>query len=40
VDENPERLGESLVLPPWLEPERAAIEAALPQLSLRKSQIP
>jgi glyoxalase family protein len=41
VDENPERLGESLVLPPWLEPERAAIEAALPQLSLAaKFQIP
>ena len=34
VDENPETLGESLVLPPWLEPERAAIEAALPRLSL------
>jgi glyoxalase family protein len=34
VDENPETLGESLVLPPWLEPERARIEAALPRLSL------
>jgi glyoxalase family protein len=34
VDENPEQLGESLVLPPWLEPERAAIEAALPRLAL------
>jgi glyoxalase family protein len=33
VDEDPAHLGESLVLPPWLEPERAAIEAALPQLS-------
>jgi len=32
VDEDPERLGESLVLPPWLEPERAQIEAALPPL--------
>ncbi|MEY2501520.1 MAG: glyoxalase family protein [Verrucomicrobiota bacterium] len=40
VDEDPARLGETLVLPPWLEPERAGIEAALPQLSLRKSQIP
>jgi glyoxalase family protein len=32
VDEDPARLGESLVLPPWLEPQRAAIEAALPEL--------
>jgi glyoxalase family protein len=29
VDEAPEHLGESLVLPPWLEPHRKAIEAAL-----------
>ena len=34
VDEDPGHLGESLVLPPWLEPERAAIEAALPPLRL------
>ena len=40
VDEDPAHLGESLVLPPWLEPERAQIEAALPRLSPRKSQIP
>jgi glyoxalase family protein len=32
VDEDQEKLGESLVLPPWLEPDRAAIEAALPSL--------
>jgi glyoxalase family protein len=32
VDEAMESLGESLVLPPWLEPDRAAIEAALPKL--------
>jgi len=32
VDEAPEHLGESLVLPPWLEPERTAIEGALPAL--------
>jgi glyoxalase family protein len=32
VDEDPARLGERLVLPPWLEPERAAIEAALSPL--------
>lgn len=32
IDEDPARLGESLVLPPWLEPHRAAIVAALPPL--------
>ena len=32
VDEDPKHLGETLVLPPWLEPERAAIEAALPKV--------
>ena len=32
VDEDPERLGESLVVPPWLEPQRSAIEAALSPL--------
>jgi glyoxalase family protein len=32
VDENPEHLGESLVLPPWYEPSRARIEAVLPPL--------
>lgn len=32
VDEDQAHLGESLLLPPWLEPERAAIEAALPKL--------
>jgi glyoxalase family protein len=41
VDEDRDHLGESLVLPPWLEPERAAIQAALPELALpQKSQIP
>ena len=34
VDEDREHLGESLVLPPWLEPERAAIAAALPPLTM------
>jgi glyoxalase family protein len=34
VDEDAEHLGERLVLPPWLEPERAAIEAGLPPLRL------
>ncbi len=33
VDEAMETLGESLVLPPWLEAERAAIESALPPLT-------
>lgn len=33
VDEAMDSLGESLVLPPWLEPDRAAIEALLPKLS-------
>jgi glyoxalase family protein len=32
VDEAPEHLGESLILPPWLEPHRSQIEAALPPL--------
>jgi len=36
VDERPERLGETLVLPPWLERERAGIEAALPSLKLSR----
>lgn len=34
VDEDPAHLGESLVLPPWLEPRRADIEAALPVVAL------
>ena len=34
VDEEPARLGERLVLPPWLEPRRKEIEAALPPLTL------
>lgn len=32
-DEAPERLGETLVLPPWLEPKREEIEGSLPALS-------
>lgn len=32
VDEDPAHLGESLVLPPWLEPQRASIEGALPPI--------
>src|SRR5204862_4244337 len=33
VDENHAYLGEKLVLPPWLEPNRAAIEKGLPKLT-------
>ncbi len=33
VDEDRAHLGEKLVLPPWLEPKRVAIETALPKLS-------
>jgi len=33
VDEDPAHLGESLVLPPWLEAERTKIESVLPTLS-------
>jgi glyoxalase family protein len=33
VDEDPAHMGESLVLPPWLEPYRASIEGALPALT-------
>jgi glyoxalase family protein len=32
VDEDPALLGERLVLPPWLEPQRREIERALPEL--------
>jgi glyoxalase family protein len=34
VDEDPAHLGETLVLPPWLERDRAAIEAAVPPLTM------
>lgn len=33
VDEDPARLGETLVLPPWLEADRVGIEKALPKLA-------
>jgi glyoxalase family protein len=35
VDEDPEHLGEALVLPPWLEPQRTEIEAGLPKIELK-----
>ena len=34
VDEDPAHLGETLVLPPWLEADRAAIQASLPKVTL------
>lgn len=37
VDEDAQRLGELLVLPPWLEAQRTEIEAALPSLRLPSS---
>jgi glyoxalase family protein len=37
VDEDPAHLGETLVLPPWLEARRASIEQALPPLSLKEA---
>ncbi len=33
-DEKMEHLGEQLILPPWLEPQRQSIEAALPRLEM------
>jgi glyoxalase family protein len=33
-DEDPARLGEQLILPPWLEAHRAAIEASLPAVEM------
>jgi glyoxalase family protein len=38
VDEDQAHLGETIVLPPWLEPERAAIEEALPALRARMAE--
>jgi glyoxalase family protein len=35
VDEDAAHLGEALVLPPWLEPDRGRIEQVLPQLTTR-----
>jgi glyoxalase family protein len=34
TDEDPSHLGESLVLPPWLEATRARIEGVLPPLRM------
>jgi glyoxalase family protein len=40
VDEDPAHLGETLVLPPWLEPARSGIERALPALTYAGSKLP
>jgi glyoxalase family protein len=40
IDEDPARLGEHLVLPPFLEPRRAEIERVLPPLQLPVSAAP
>jgi len=37
TDEDPSHLGESLVLPPWLEGMRGQIEGTLPALTLPSS---
>jgi len=37
VDESPDALGERLVLPPWLEPQRTEIEHGLPTLTIPTS---
>ena len=37
IDEPAERLGESLKLPPWLEPHRKEIEGALPPIQLHRA---
>lgn len=39
VDEQPEKLGEKLVLPPWLEERRTEIESALPELEVPKARV-
>jgi glyoxalase family protein len=38
LDENPAHLGEQLILAPWLEPQRHAIEAVLPPLTMPHAQ--
>ena len=36
IDEPVERLGQTLQLPPWMEAQRAKIEAALPPIHLQQ----
>jgi glyoxalase family protein len=40
VDEDATRLGETLILPPWLEPDRPRIERALPPLTMPVERAP
>ena len=37
VDEDPAHLGETLMLPPWLEQDRSAIEARVPKLTMPRA---
>jgi glyoxalase family protein len=39
VDEDPQHLGESLILPPWLEPRRAEIESQLVPLDTARTPV-
>jgi glyoxalase family protein len=39
VDEDPSHLGERLILPPWLEPQRRQIEAVLPPLRTARHEV-
>ncbi|MDQ3928841.1 MAG: VOC family protein, partial [Chloroflexota bacterium] len=39
TDEDPSHLGEQLVLPPWLEVHRSAIQGALPELTMPAAQV-
>jgi glyoxalase family protein len=34
VDEDPDKLGEKLILPPWLEAKREMIEQRLPEIKV------
>jgi glyoxalase family protein len=40
IDEEYEDLGQSLKLPPWLEPERSRIEQYLPPITVPRWQAP
>ncbi len=39
VDEAPDKLGQSLRLPPWLEPRRSEIESSLPKITLPTAEL-
>jgi glyoxalase family protein len=40
IDEPADHLGETLLLPPWLESRRASIEASLPSIRLATAAAP